>query len=40
MIGFICNFMIKAVNAKYHMKDDAAERAQMNVGAVGKPAGA
>jgi MFS family permease len=40
VIGFLCNLMIKAVNARFHMRDDAAERAQMNVGAVGKPAGA
>jgi hypothetical protein len=22
VIGFICNFMIKAVNARYHMKEN------------------
>jgi MFS family permease len=40
VVGFICNFMIKAVHARFHMKDDEAERAAMGVGAVGKPAGA
>jgi MFS family permease len=27
VIGFICNFMIKAVNARYHMKDELADAA-------------
>jgi hypothetical protein len=37
VIGFICNFMIKAVNARYHMKDNEAERATSQAGALGKP---
>jgi hypothetical protein len=37
VIGFICNFMIKAVNARYHMKDNEAERATSRAGALGKP---
>jgi MFS family permease len=40
VVGFICNFMVKAVHARFHMKDDEAERAAMGIGAVGKPAGA
>ena len=40
VIGFICNFFIKAVAARYHMKDDGAERAAAEVGALAKPAGA
>jgi MFS family permease len=40
VIGFICNFLIKAVHARYHMKDDEAERAAAEVGALAKPAGA
>ncbi len=40
VIGFICNFMIKAVNARFHMKDMDTELAAAGVGAVGKPAGA
>jgi MFS family permease len=40
VIGFICNYMIKAVNAKYHMSNDEAEQAAARVGAVSKPAGA
>jgi len=40
VIGFICNFMIKAVHARHHMKGDEAERAVARVGAVGRPAGA
>jgi MFS family permease len=39
VIGFICNFFIKAVNSRYHMKDET-ERMAAAVGAVGKPAGA
>ena len=34
VVGFICNFMVKAVHARFHMKDDEAERAAMSVGAV------
>jgi MFS family permease len=40
VIGFICNFLVKAVNARFHMRDDEAERAAAQIGAVGKPAGA
>jgi MFS family permease len=41
VIGFICNFFVKAVNQRYHMRSDReAERAQMQVGAAGEPAGA
>ena len=40
VVGFICNFMVKAVHARFHMRDDEAERAAMDVGAVSKPAGA
>src|SRR5271163_2411520 len=41
VIGFICNFMIKAVHDRFHMKPDhEALRAQMAVNAAGEPAGA
>ncbi len=41
VIGFICNFMIKAVHHRFHMKPDhEATRAQMDVDAAGEPAGA
>ena len=41
VIGFICNFMIKAVHHRFHMKPDhEAERAQAEVAAVSEPAGA
>ena len=41
VIGFICNFMIKAVHHRFHMKPDhEAERAQAEVAAAGEPAGA
>jgi MFS family permease len=41
VIGFICNFMIKAVHHRFHMKPDhEAERAQVAVAAAGEPAGA
>jgi MFS family permease len=41
VIGFICNLLIKAVNQRYHMAGDReAERAQMQVGAAARPAGA
>jgi MFS family permease len=33
VIGFICNAMIKAVNARYHMKDNEADRATAAVAA-------
>jgi MFS family permease len=39
VIGFFCNFFIKAVNSRYHMKDEA-EDAAAAVAAVGKPVGA
>jgi len=40
VIGFICNLLVKAVDTRFHMKDDEAERAAAEIGAVGKPAGA
>jgi hypothetical protein len=41
IIGFIANALIKAVDARYHMKaDNNADRAQLAVGAAAKPAGA
>ena len=41
VIGFICNFLIKAVHHRFHMKPDhEAIRAQMAVDAAGEPAGA
>ena len=41
VLGFICNFFIKAVHHRFHMTSDhEAERAQAAVGAVGDPAGA
>jgi|HubBroStandDraft_5_1064220.scaffolds.fasta_scaffold19339_1 MFS family permease len=41
IIGFIANALIKAVDARYHMKaDGSADRAQMGVGAAARPAGA
>ena len=38
MIGFICNFLVKAVNARFHMKADDAERAAAQIGAARKAA--
>jgi MFS family permease len=41
VIGFICNFLIKAVHHRFHMKPDhEAELAQAEVAAAGEPAGA
>ena len=41
VVGFICNFLVKAVHHRFHMKPDHdAERAQAQVAAVGEPAGA
>jgi MFS family permease len=41
VIGFICNFLVKAVDARFHMRSEhEAERAQAQVGAAAKPAGA
>ena len=41
VIGFICNFMIKAVHHRFHMKPDhEAELAQAQVAGVSEPAGA
>ena len=41
VVGFICNFLIKAVHHRFHMKPDhEAIRAQMAVDAAGEPAGA
>ncbi|MGC1780622.1 MAG: OFA family MFS transporter [Xanthobacteraceae bacterium] len=41
VIGFLCNLMVKAVHARFHMKPDhEAIRAQMQVDVAGEPAGA
>jgi len=41
VIGFICNLLVKAVHHRFHMKPDhEAERAMIEVGAAGEPAGA
>jgi MFS family permease len=41
VIGFICNLMVKAVHHRFHMRPDhEAERALLDVGAAGEPAGA
>jgi MFS family permease len=41
VIGFFCNFFIKAVHHRFHMKPDhEAERALADVAAAGEPAGA
>ena len=41
VIGFICNLMVKAVHHRFHMRPDhEAERALLEVGAAGEPAGA
>jgi hypothetical protein len=41
VIGFICNFFIKAVHQRFHMRPDhEAEDAQAAIGAAGEPAGA
>jgi len=41
VIGFICNFAIKAVHHRFHMTPDRdALRGQMEVDAAGEPAGA
>jgi MFS family permease len=40
VVGFICNFMIKAVHARYHMSDHEAEDAVAEMAAISKPAGA
>jgi len=41
VVGFICNFLIKAVHSRFHMKSDhEAELAQAVVAAAGEPAGA
>ena len=41
VVGFICNFMIKAVHERFHMKSDhEAGHAQAAVAAAGEPAGA
>jgi hypothetical protein len=37
VIGFICNFLIKAVHERYHMKTDDA---RAHDGAIGRPAAA
>ena len=39
VIGFICNFMIKAVNARFHMKGNASDRAHDAVSAPHRQAG-
>jgi MFS family permease len=38
VIGFICNFMIKAVHDRFHMKENETERAVAGIDAVAKPA--
>jgi MFS family permease len=41
VVGFICNFLVKAVHHRFHMKPDhEAELAQAQVAAAGEPAGA
>ena len=40
VVGFICNFMIKAVHARYHMRDDEADIAVAGGMPIAKPAGA
>src|SRR5208283_1870834 len=41
VVGFICNFMVKAVHHRFHMKPEHdAELAQAEVAAAGEPAGA
>jgi MFS family permease len=41
VIGFFCNFFIKAVHHRFHMRPEhEAEMAQMEVDAAGQPAGA
>jgi MFS family permease len=41
IVGFICNFMIKAVHHRFHMHPDhEALRGQVDVDAAGEPAGA
>jgi len=40
VIGFLCNLMVKAVHHRFHMHPEhEAERAQIEVGAIGEPAG-
>jgi MFS family permease len=39
IFGFIANALIKAVHHRYHMPEHEAERAQIDVGAIGEPAG-
>jgi MFS family permease len=40
VIGFICNLFVKAVDARYHMKTDEAERAAAEVAGQTAPQGA
>jgi hypothetical protein len=41
VVGFICNFLIKAVDNRFHMRGEReAEAAEAAVGAAGEPAGA
>ncbi|HEY0354515.1 MAG TPA: OFA family MFS transporter [Enterovirga sp.] len=37
VIGFVCNFFIKAVDARYHMKKDEAERAAAQAAGAAAP---
>jgi MFS family permease len=37
VIGFVCNFFIKAVDARYHMKKDEAERAAAEAAGAAAP---
>jgi MFS family permease len=38
VIGFICNFLVKAVDARFHMQADNADRDAAPTGAVASPA--
>jgi len=41
VIGFLCNLLVRAVHHRFHMRPDhEAERALLEVGAAGEPAGA
>jgi hypothetical protein len=41
VIGFVCNFLVKAVDQRFHMRPEReAEAAEAAVGAAGEPAGA
>jgi hypothetical protein len=40
VIGFICNFLVKAVDKRFHMRPEREAEAAAAVGAAGEPAGA